>query len=207
MHLFNVYSLNQARLLDLVALVEMRNHEVTGYRETILFLYRYWTCCFNQDKREALNQTLELNRTFTRPLPEREVIRATQSAEKASEAKSSKESNRIAMEKGYPGAGYNLSNAKIIRWLDITPEEMEKLKTIINTKEKRRRDLIRKGEKRRAAGVPTREEWKRNESMKKDASLEKVRSALKENPKLSIRKLSEVTGLSKSYVERLKKLL
>lgn len=206
-HLHNVYSLNHARILDLAALVELRNHEVTGYRETILFLYRYWTCCFHEDTAEAMRQTLEFNNTFTRPLPEREVKRATQSAEKAYEAKSSKAANEIAIKKGYPGAGYNLSNAKIIRWLDIRPEEMRELKTIINTKEKRRRDLKRKEEARRAAGVPTREEWKKKEAMKKDASLEKVKSALKENPKLSIRKLAEKTGLSKSYVERLKKLI
>jgi hypothetical protein len=43
---------------------------------------------------------------------EREVIRATKSAEKAWKAKNSEEANRLAKEKGYPGAGYNLKNNK-----------------------------------------------------------------------------------------------
>lgn len=204
-HLFNVYSLNHARMLDLVKLVEMRDYEVTGFRETICFLYRYWTCCFTSEPQEALVQTLDLNGTFTCPLPEREVERATRSAEKAYEARSCKESNRIAIEKGYPGAGYNLSNAKIIKWLDISPEEMQQLSTIINTKEKRRRDLKKKEEKRRAAGIPTRKEWKQSEEEKTELSMQKIRDALEENPNLSIRKLAAITGLSKSYVDKLKK--
>ena len=206
-HLYNVYSLNHARVLDLVKLVELRGYEVTGYREIICFLYRYWTCCFLGDPQEALRQTLELNSTFTHPLREREVELATRSAEKAYEARGSKEANRIAMEKGYPGAGYNVSNAKLIEWLDIQPEEMRQLKTIINSKEKRRRDLERKERARRAAGVPTREEWQESEARKTEESLQKVKKALEGNPGLSLRKLAAETGLSKSYVEKLKKLL
>lgn len=201
--LFNVYSLHHSRILDITKLVELRNYEVDGYRELICFLYRYWMCCFCNDTEEALRQTLELNSSFSNPLPEKEVRTATKSAEKAYEARSNKEANELAKKRGYPGAGYNISNAKLIRWLDITDEEMVELLTIINPKEKRRRDLLRKEKERREAGVPTREERLAND---REAVLKKVaiiRDTMEKHPGLSSRKLSEKTGIPRSTMQRL----
>jgi len=96
---------------------------MTGYRETTLFLYRYWSCCFLFDPKEALENTLEINGQFRQPLAEREVLWGTRSAEKACKAKNDAEANKAAQEKGYPGAGYNVSNQKLIEWLNITEDE------------------------------------------------------------------------------------
>ena len=153
--LYNIYTLYHARLLDIVKLVELRNYDVTGYRETICFLYRYWNCCFCNDTDEAYRQTQELNETFTNPLPEKELRTATKSAEKAYQAKSDKKADELAKKQGYPGAGYNISNAKLIRWLDITQEEMFDMLTIINPAEKRRRELVKKEKQRREEGIRT----------------------------------------------------
>ncbi|WP_035185834.1 replication protein, partial [Alteribacter aurantiacus] len=141
-HLFTTYKLHYARLLDLVKLVEMRSYDVTGYRETICFLYRYWLCCYTNAPAEALNQTQTLNLQFREPLPLKEVERATRSAEKAWKAKNSEEANAVAIKKGYPGAGYNISNKKLIMWLDITAEEQTELRTIISAEEKRKRKMM-----------------------------------------------------------------
>ena len=81
--LFNEYSLYHARILDIIKICELRNYDVKGHRELILFLYRYFTCCFIQDPEEALQKALELNSMFKEPLTEREVITDTKSAEKA----------------------------------------------------------------------------------------------------------------------------
>lgn len=48
------------------------------------------------------------------PLSENELLRATISVEKAWKASNNEDSNRIAQEKGYPAAGYNLNDEKII---------------------------------------------------------------------------------------------
>lgn len=213
--LFNVYSLHSARLHDLSTLVTIRNGEMTNYRELTLFLYRYWSCCFTGDPQEALQQTLDFNRTFTKPLSEREAVRATESAQKAFNAKSDKEANERAKAMGYPGAGYRLSNAKIISWLDITPEEQTHMKTIIGTKEKNRRKRVAYHENpedkkqavkayRRKKGIKPREVYLESEKEKTDAKLQLIRSAMEECPGISIRKLAEKTGLSKSAVQRLK---
>ena len=203
--LFNVYTLYHARIIDLTSLVELRNYDVTGYRETICFLYRYWTCCFYNDPEEAYKRTKELNDTFTNPLPERELKRATSSAEKAYEAKSDKKANEIAIQQGYPGAGYNISNAKLIKWLDITQDEMVHMKTVINPAEKRRRDREKKEKERREQGIRTDAERRADdiENMKKKAEV--LKNLLKEHGKLSVRKLSALSGIPKSTVQRLKK--
>lgn len=201
--LFNSYSLNHARILDITRLVELRNYKVDGYREVICFLYRYWMCCFCNDTEEALRQTMELNNTFTHPLPERELISATKSAEKAFEARSNKEANERAKAMGYPGAGYNISNAKLIKWLDITPEEMVEFKTIIGPKEKRRRELIRKEKERREAGIRTKEERLADDRKAVLAKVEIIRKAMEEHPNLSSRALAKKTNIPRSTVQRL----
>ena len=80
-------SLYQGRILDLVKLCELRNYDVKGHREIILFLYRYYLCYFYEDEQKALEDVLELNKEFIQPLSEKEVIRATGSAEKLFKAK------------------------------------------------------------------------------------------------------------------------
>lgn len=204
-HLFNIYSLHAARLHDLATLVTMRDGEMKGYREITLFLYRYWSCCFTGDAQTALQQTMEFNQTFTNPLPQREAIKATESAQKAWAAKSDKEANDRAKAMGYPGAGYRISNAKLIEWLDISPEEQKHLKTIIGPREKRARDLLAKEQKRREEGMRPMAEYNQERALQKDSKKEVLMRAMEENPKASIRKLAEITGISKSHVSDLKK--
>lgn len=139
LHLHNIYRLHVTRLKDLTTLLMLRNGNVDSYRELFCFLYRYWSCCVLEDPEEALKHTLELNEEFTNPLPEREVIKATKSAEKAWKEKNDLHANAAAIKMGYPGAGYNLKNTKIIDWLDITDEEQTHLETIIGAPEKRTR--------------------------------------------------------------------
>ncbi|TKD65708.1 winged helix-turn-helix domain-containing protein [Pseudalkalibacillus hwajinpoensis] len=205
--LFNTYSLHHARLLDLVKLVELRNYDVTGYRELICFLYRYWQCCYLADPAEAIHQTLFFNSQFKEPLPEKEVLRATKSAQKAWDAKSSEEANRLAKEKGYPGAGYNLKNSTIIEWLDITEEEQSHLKTLIGSLEKRKRNTIAKREKRREEGVRTREEYIGEQKEKTLDKLFLLNKALNRYPDATQKELAEKMGVSVRHIKRLLKRL
>ncbi|MDQ0257947.1 hypothetical protein J2S74_005410 [Evansella vedderi] len=205
--LFNTYKLHYARLLDLVKLVELRNYEVTGYRETICFLYRYWSCCYTNDPSEALDQTYTFNLQFSAPLPLKEVERATRSAEKAWIAKNDKKANELAIEKGYPGAGYNISNKKLISWLDITDDEMEHLQTIIGANEKKRRKRIANMEKRREEGMKPREEYLQEQRDKTQDKLFLLQQALKRYPNATQKELAEKLGVDRSYIAKLKRKL
>lgn len=211
LHLFNVYTLHQARALDITKLVTLRGGDVRNHREYICFLYRYYTCCYTSDPERALEETLELNSEFLEPLPLKEVTTATRSAEKAWAAKSNDAANEAAKQAGYPGAGYNISNAKLIEWLDITPEEQEQLQTIISANEKRRRKRVhyrqnreailkQKEDKRRAEGSIPREAYLSQAEQKR----QQIVKTIEENPSASVRKLAEITGLSKSMVQRVK---
>lgn len=203
LRMFNTYTLHLSRARDLAKLVELRKGKVDGYRETICFLYRYWTCCFTSDPARALEETMDLNNEFQDPLPEREVIRATMSAEKAWAAKSNDKADAAAKAMGYPGAGYRLKNSTIINWLDISPQEQSQMSTIIGAQEKRKRNAEAKMKARRAQGVKPREEYLSEAEKKRQL----IRIAIEENPGLSIRALAAKTGFAKSAIQRVKSSL
>lgn len=207
----NTYTLHLARYLDLLKLVELRNYDVEGYREIILFLYRYWQCCYLSDPEQALVETLEFNQSFLSPLSEKEVVSATKSAEEAWMARSNKEADLIAKAKGYPGAGYNVTNAKLIKWLDITDEEMTHLQTIISPAEKRRRKQIRdrayQEKKRRDRGDLTREEYLKSQYDKTDDMLFKLQELIKKHPQAKKTELAKMLGVARQHLYRLLKQL
>ena len=118
-------SLYQGRILDLVKLCELRNYDMKGQRETILFLYRYYLCYFYEDEQKALEDALELNREFIQPLSEKEVINATGSAEKVFKAKDKQ---------------YKYKNETLIDLLEISEYEQTHMKIIISKEEYKRRD-------------------------------------------------------------------
>jgi hypothetical protein len=198
-----VRSLHYARIIDLAKLVELRDYDVYGHRELFCFLYRYWLCCLLDDSDEALSSTLEFNSQFKHPLTKREVEKATKSAEKAWAARSDKHANEIAIQKGYPGAGYNISNTKLINWLDISHEEQRHLKTIIDGSEKNRRKTIANREKRRSEGVQKREDYLKEHRGKTDQKLEELKKILVENPKAKKTELAKLLGVSRVHLYRI----
>ena len=121
-------SLYQGRILDLVKLCELRNYDVKGQREIILFLYRYYLCYFYEDEQKALEDVLELNKEFIQPLSEKEVIRATGSAEKVFKSKDKQ---------------YKYKNETLIEILEISEYEQTHMNIIIGKEEYKRRENIR----------------------------------------------------------------
>ena len=121
-------SLYYTRLQDLIKLCELREYNLKGHRELILFLYRYYSCYFTEDIEKALHDTLEVNSMFRQPLSEKEVIRATRSAETVY-----KDQNK----------NYKYKNETLINLLEVTEEEQKEMKTIISKEEYKRRENIR----------------------------------------------------------------
>ena len=139
------------------------------------------------------------------PLPIGELTRATKSAENAWKAKNNQQANEEARKKGYPGAGYNLTNQTIIQWLDITPEEQIHLKTIIDSEEKRRRKRERdKNAFRKKKGAISREVYLEQQTDKTEDMLWQLKTAIERHPRLSNVKLAKLLGVSESYIRKLK---
>lgn len=118
-------SLYYARIQDIVKLCELREYDLKGHREVVLFLYRYYLCYFTEDVEKALEDALELNREFILPLNEREAIRATRSAETVYLSKDKQ---------------YKYKNETLIDILNITEYEQTHMTTIISKEEYKKRN-------------------------------------------------------------------
>jgi hypothetical protein len=207
-NLHNVRTIHYSRLQDIVTLAELRNYDLNGHRETICFLYRYWSCCLSDNSEESLTQMLEFNSEFKKPLPKREVILATKSAEKAWESKNDAKANEEAIAKGYPGAGYNLKNGTIITWLDITSEEQKHLRTIIDGSEKRRRKRVRdRLAFREKNGSVSRNLYLEQQNEKSEDKIWQLKAAMNRYPGISNIKLAQLLAVSEGYIRKLKKNL
>lgn len=123
-YVYRERSLYYARIQDITKLCELRNYDLRGHREIILFLYRYYLCSFTEDVEKALEDVLELNSMFISPLKENEVIRATRSAEKCYLDKNKE---------------YKYKNDTLIELLEITEVEETYMTTIISKLEYKRR--------------------------------------------------------------------
>ena len=123
-YVYRERSLYFARIQDITKLCELREYDLRGHREIILFLYRYYLCGFTEDVQKALEDVLELNSMFRYPLKENEVIRATMSAEKCYLDKNKE---------------YKYKNDTLIELLEITEYEETYMSTIISKNEYKRR--------------------------------------------------------------------
>lgn len=140
---FSPSSLEKARIEDLERLCELRNYDLEGYREYLLFYYRY-LLCRNFDDEYALEKVLELNSKFTEPLPIREVINNTKSGER------------------YSSQGkYHYSSSRLIDIFNITTEEQLKLNVIHGKAIKyQKNNERRKAQRRNKNGLTQREQLK-----------------------------------------------
>ena len=139
--LFTLYKLYYTRFKDIKKLVEIRNYEMTGYREVTLFLLRYFMNVYHGDDDLVMEEILEINNSFTEPLEKDEVFKATLSgATRATENV------------------YKYSNDKLIKLLDITPLEQKQMATIISKTEKYyRNNKNRRNNRRNENGLTKRE--------------------------------------------------
>ena len=175
--LFNLYNLYASRIQDIETLCRLRKYNMNGYRETTLFLYRYFSNVFHDDEEKSLDNMLELNSMFTEPLNEAKLINDTESASRY-----------------YKDVKYKYTNAKLISLLDITLEEQKELITIISTKEKYRRNNLRRYKENRNEEGKT----------KKEIEIEvqsKLSKELKQK-KFTNKQIAEKLGISESTVKR-----
>lgn len=176
--LFTLYKLYYTRFKDIKKLVEIRNYEMTGYREVTLFLLRYFMNVYHGDDDLVMEEILEINNSFTEPLEKDEVFKATLSgATRATENV------------------YKYSNDKLIKLLDITPLEQKQMATIISKSEKYYRNNKNRREQRRNKEGLTNKEAERIKNEKDILELKRKKYTLKQ--------ISKELNLSISYVKKI----
>ena len=179
--LFNLYNLYYTRFMDIKKLVEIRNYEMTGYREVTLFLLRYFMNVYhNCDDDLVMEEILEINNSFTEPLEKDEVFKATLSgATRATENV------------------YKYSNDKLIKLLDITPLEQKEMATIISKTEKYyRNNKNRRDNRRNENGLTKRE----SDKLKNEREILELK-----RKKYTLKQISEKLNLSIDYVKKVSK--
>ena len=175
--LFNLYNLYYTRFKDIKKLVEIRNYEMTGYREITLFLIRYFLNVYHGDDDLVMEEVIEINNSFTEPLEINEVFNATRSGAIGA-------TERV----------YKYSNDKLIKLLDITPSEQKEMATIIGKSEKYyRNNKNRRDNRRDENGLTQRESSKLNNE---NEILELKRK------KYTLKQISEKLNLSIDYVKK-----
>lgn len=175
--LFNLYNLYYTRFKDIKKLVEIRNYEMTGYREVTLFLIRYFLNVYHGDDDLVMEEVIEINNSFTEPLEINEVFNATRSG---------------AI--GATESVYKYSNDKLIKLLDITPSEQKEMATIIGKSEKYyRNNKNRRDNRRDENGLTQRESSKLNNE---NEILELKRK------KYTLKQISKKLNLSIDYVKK-----
>ena len=179
--LFNLYNLYYTRFMDIKKLVEIRNYEMTGYREVTLFLLRYFMNVYhNCDDDLVMEEILEINNSFTEPLEKDEVFKATLSgATRATENV------------------YKYSNDKLIKLLNITPSEQKEMATIISKSEKYYRNNKNRREQRRNKEGLTKREADKLKNEERILELKRKKYTLKQ--------ISEKLNLSIDYVKKVSK--
>lgn len=156
-HFFTSYTLHITRVDDIIKLCELREYNVTGYRNMILHCYAYWLGVTHRRIEELADEVNQLNNKFTEPLKQNEVDAILRCIPKAIEkfmnyeqGIRSGEVKRVSKGMRDKG-GYWYKNETLIDRLNITLDEQRHLKTIISEKEKYRRNAYIKKEKQRAA--------------------------------------------------------
>lgn len=119
-HQVKALSVNPMRLKDLDTLVQIRHGEMTGRRELFLHHYRNTLARCGFSIREQAQRLVDINGTFTEPLPEKEI------------------KNILNQRKLYMAR-----NETILQDLDITPAEQALLLTIIDKDERERRRILK----------------------------------------------------------------
>ena len=182
--LFNPRNLYHDRIKDIEKLCNLRDWDLEGEREEIIFLYRYFNCCFSSDAKNSLKLSLELNKKFKNPLSEKEATTASKSAESCFLSTTKK---------------YRYTNKRLIELLDISLKEQMHLKTIIGEVEHlRRKKQNNKLKRRNKNGLTSRQQ-------KKADNINQIKQLNEKNLKPC--QIAEQLELSKQLVNHYLKLL
>lgn len=173
--MYNGYTLMIARLEDFQTLLELRQYDIKGCRDTFFFFYA-WTFATEHTTADKITSELKgINSLLKDPLSELEIeAKANEVFDRLPRVKQKLFSNstdeelqalRDNSKKGKIFRGFR--NSTLVKRLKITREEMKHMKTIIDTREKYDRNNERRRELRRNENGLTKREQKMSDKYAK----------------------------------------
>lgn len=195
-YIFNPSTLNYGRMNDIKTLIEIRKNDVEGIRNTAFHLFALFSFYHFgvNEKAKVWTSLIDLNNSLLEPLKTNELEDIYNSALSNAELY-----ERVLIEyknlKDKPNKTYYLrekgcyiySNSKVIEKLNITPNEMEQLKILIDVDEKNKR---------------RREKYKKNKDEISKKRKEEYKNKLKKQGKLSKQEQLQITyGKIKSLLD------
>jgi hypothetical protein len=162
--LLNLHTLAHSRMTDLKTLAFLRGGRLTDSRRMASWIYAVSAAhfCRSEDSLRAevesfISECVSEPEKYLKAVNYQATVDRFNNEQRLIEGGSSRKEARDLL--GREGSQYTLSNAYIIRLLDIDPAEQRKLKTIIGPDEKRARHSKAEAGRRRAAGAATRAEY------------------------------------------------
>lgn len=139
-HMYNTFTLHVSRIRDIETLCRLRNYDVSGLRDQIIYIYYYYNLLVHRDKHIALHNAKELNAKFKEPLDDSEVRSFIISAEQTAMDKIANKE----VPSGYKYAGYNFKSETLIKKFKITEDEQQHMLITISTRVKYDRNNIKR---------------------------------------------------------------
>lgn len=167
---FNASKLANDRIEDLVTLAKLRNAKgriEDGKRDIFMFLAAVFLVQAHVDQNLIDAKLIELARNFVPHWPKTKIDQSAYAA--INRLRAAIKGETVTFNGQDVDPRYKFKNETLIsnQWLDITPEEQSKLKTIISTEEAKKRDQQRALKKREQAGQQTLKQYRKSKEEKK----------------------------------------
>ena len=203
-----LYSLNAARVNDLQKLVEIRGGDLTGCRNTFIYIYSFTVCLFLKSRVDTagfIQPILEQIYSRTaKPMKKSEINATIKSAcNDAIEFMEAFAANKFSM-RGLPRTLIKpMKNETVIAKLNITDDEVKQMRTIITGEE----SYSRKVQKRRESGIKERQGYLVEQAEITDNKRLLLEQAMRKHPNAMNKELAEMLSVSVRHIQRLKKKL
>ncbi|MCP3033443.1 hypothetical protein LF817_19135 [Halobacillus sp. A1] len=203
-----IYEQNYIRVSDLENLIKIRKGDMTGMRNSLLYVYSFHYALYDQS---FVNLERRMNSVFKRiyskdskKVSEREIEKTILSAYEGAVRYFS-----ILKANGFKKFGRTrdgiikpYTSKNLIKMFEVDEIEQQNMQDIVGEKEKLRRDMMRQRETR---GSVSRAEYNKGRTLSKVEKIETLKKILADEPNLSNNKIGEKMGISGKYVGDLKK--
>lgn len=208
-----MYKTNHARLRDLRKLIEIREGNLTGMRNTFLYIYSYLQTLVLKDLDNVLNSVKNTfsgvystkDKKFSSKKLEETIKDAYEDAKEFFEH--IEKNNYIVKYKTNDGIKKPYTTKNLIKKLNITTDEQRLLGSIRSKDVKKEHERARAAKNRRNRGIQTKEQYETKKEAQQLERINKLTYLMKKNPTATQRELAEMMGVSHTTINKLKRII